>query len=43
MPSASALSQRRKLLNLAIFKHINNQFVSAIDAIINKKEETTTA
>lgn len=31
MPSASALSQRRKLLDPDIFKHINNLFVSAFD------------
>ena len=43
MPSASALSQRRQLLDPDIFKRINNLFVSAIDAIINKREETTTA
>ena len=31
MPSASALSQRRKLLDPDIFKRINNLFVSAFD------------
>ena len=31
MPSASALSQKRKLLDPDIFKHINNLFVSTFD------------
>lgn len=31
MPSASALSQRRQLLDPDIFKRINNLFVSAFD------------
>ena len=31
MPSASALSQRRKLLDPDIFKRINNLFVNAFD------------